>query len=157
MSIGIRDIGLSYQEYESTAEIVSKVYNFDLPVESIMLDIESNHSVIASTGGYIQAFISVDDGEKYIEISPVQEGYSYGVVSGSSIPEIIAFNQNIAEGFKLPGVMYLNSPKATINKVVYNIPKQVKSIVVKLRLVKGSTNLAPIIYSYKLAAKVKQI
>ena len=157
MSIGIRDIGLSYQEYESAAEIVSKVYNFDLPVESIMLDIESNHSVIASTGGYIQAFISVDDGEKYIEISPVQEGYSYGVVSGSSIPEIIAFNQNIAEGFKLPGVMYLNSPKATINKVVYNIPKQVKSIVVKLRLVKGSTNLAPIIYSYKLAAKVKQI
>jgi hypothetical protein len=157
MSIGIRDIGLSYQEYESAAEIVSKVYNFDVPVESIMLDVESNHSVIASTGGYIQAFISVDDGQNYMEISPVQEGYSYGVVSGSSIPEIIAFNQNIAEGFKLPGVMYLNSPRATINKVVYNIPKQVKSIVVKLRLVKGSTNLAPIVYSYKLAAKVKQI
>lgn len=157
MSIGIRDIGLSYQEYESTAEIVSKVYNFDVPVESIMLDVESNHSVIAASGGYIQAFISVDNGEKWLEISPVQDGYSYGVVSKSSIPEIIAFNQNAAEGFKLPGVMYLNAPKATINNIVYNIPAQVKSIMVKIRLVKGSTNLAPVIYSYKLGAKVKQI
>ena len=157
MSIGIRDIGLSYQEYESTAEIVSKVYNFDIPVESIMLEVESNHSVIAASGGYIQSFISVDNGEKWLEISPVQDGYSYGVVSKSSIPEIIAFNQNTAEGFKLPGVMYLNAPKATINNIVYNIPVQVKSIMVKIRLVKGSTNLAPVIYSYKLGAKVKQI
>lgn len=157
MSIGIRDIGLSYQEYESTAEIVSKVYNFDVPVESIMLEVESNHSVISASGGYIQSFISVDNGEKWLEISPVQDGYSYGVVSKSSIPEIIAFNQNAAEGFKLPGVMYLNAPKATINNIVYNIPAQVKSIMVKIRLVKGSKNLAPVIYSYKLGAKVKQI
>jgi len=155
MSIGIRDISLSRQEYESSAEIISKPYNFDLPIESLMLDIDSNSREIAESGGHIESFISLDMGNQWIQISPVQSGYSYGKSSKSAIPEVLAFNQNISNGFKLPGVQYLNHPTTNINSIEYKIPSQVKSILVKINMVKGVGQLSPQIYSYKLAAKVK--
>jgi hypothetical protein len=157
MSIGIRDVALAYQEYELSADIISKPYLFDTPIESLMLDIESNYNEISGSGGYIQSYVSLDGGEKWIEIAPVQYGFTVSKTSNISIPEILAFFQNIAVGFKLPGVQYLNYPKTTINKIEYSVPSQVKNILVKIRIVKGSSNVTPVVYSYKLAAKVKQV
>jgi hypothetical protein len=157
MSIGVRDVTLAYQEYELSADIISKPYLFDTPIESLMLDVESNYNEISGSGGYIQSYISLDDGEKWIEIAPVQYGFAVSKASSTSIPEILAFNQNIAAGFKLPGVQYLNYPKTTINKIEYSVPSQVKNILVKIKIVKGSSNVTPVVYSYKLAAKVKQV
>jgi hypothetical protein len=157
MAIGIRDISIAYQEYELSADIISKPYVFDSPVESVMLDIESNYNEIAESGGYIQGYISIDNGQKWIEIAPVQYGFTTNSSTNISVPEIFAFNQNIATGFKLPGVQYMNYPKTSINNVEYTVPQQVKNILVKIKIVKGSSNIAPVVYSYKLAAKVKQV
>ena len=157
MAVGIRDVSIAYQEYESSAEIVSKSYQFDSPVESVMLDIQSNFNEIADTGGYVQGYLSVDDGQKWVEIAPVQYGFTVSKTSNANVPEIFAFNQNISTGFKLPGVQYMNYPKTVINNVEYTIPEQVKKILVKIKIVKGSSNISPIVYSYKLAAKVKQV
>jgi len=157
MSIGIRDVSLAYQEYELSADIISKPYLFDTPIESLMLDVESNYNEVSGSGGYIQSYISLDNGDKWIEIAPVQYGFTVSKTSNTSIPEILAFNQNIAVGFKLPGVQYLNYPKTTINNVEYSVPSQVKNILVKIKIVKGSSNVTPVVYSYKLAAKVKQV
>lgn len=155
MSIGIRDISLAYQEYEPAAEIISKPYNFDSPVEAVMLDINSNAAEMIDNGGYIESSISVDGGNKWISISPVQSGYSYGKTNKFSIPEVLCFNQNVSNGFKLPGVQYLNYPSTTIRSVSYEIPNQVKNILVKINITKGTGQVSPLVYSYKLAAKVK--
>lgn len=155
MSIGIRDVSLCYQVYEESADIISKPYVFDSPIESLMLDVQSNQSEIAASGGYVKSYISLDDGKKWIEVSPVQRGFAVNESSSSAIPEIITFNQNIASGFKLPGVQYMNHPKTTINNVDYEVPNSIKNILVKIKIVKGSSNVTPIVYAYKLAAKVK--
>lgn len=157
MSIGIRDVSLYHQVYEASADIISKPYLFDSPVESIMLDVETNNDYSSSSDGYIQSYISLDEGKKWIEISPVQRGFNAGSSSSGSVPEIITFNQNIAAGFKLPGVQYVNHPKTTIKGIEYEIPNQVKNILVKIKIIKGSSNTTPIVYSYKLAAKVKVV
>ena len=157
MAIGIRDVAIAYQEYELSADIISKPYIFDSPVESVMLDIESNYNEIAKSGAYIQGYISIDNGQKWIEIAPVQYGFATNSTTNINIPEIFAFNQNIATGFKLPGVQYMNYPKTSINNIEYAVPQQVKNILVKIKIVKGSSNITPVVYSYKLAAKVKQV
>lgn len=157
MSIGIRDVSLYNQAYENSADIISKPYLFDSPVESVMLDVQSNSDNFSISGGYINSYISLDEGKKWIEISPVQRGFNTGESSSEAIPEIIAFNQNIAAGFKLPGVQYMNHPKTTVKGVEYEVPNQVKNILVKIKITKGQSNATPVVYSYRLAAKVKSV
>jgi len=157
MSIGIRDVSLYNQEYENSADIISKPYLFDSPVESVMLDAQSDSKNFLTSGGYIKSYISLDEGKKWIEISPIQRGFNVEESSSEAIPEIITFNQNIAAGFKLPGVQYVNHPKTTIRGVEYEVPNQVKNILVKIKITKGQSNETPIIHSYRLAAKVKSV
>lgn len=157
MSIAISDVSLSYEQYENSAEIISKSYNYDLPVESVMLDIDSNYNEIANSGAYIEGYISFDSGKQWIQISPVQSGYSTNKTSNAYVPEVFSINQKVGNEFKLPGVQYVDYPKTTINKVAYNVPQQVKNICVRIKLIKGTGNIVPVVYSYKLAVKVKQI
>ena len=157
MSIGIRDVSLYNQAYENSADIISKPYLFDSPVESVMLDVQSNSDNFLALGGYVKSYISLDEGKKWIEIYPVQRGFDAGGSSSEAIPEIITFNQNITAGFKLPGVQYMNHPKTAVKGVEYEIPNQVKNILVKIKITKGQSNATPVVYSYRLAAKVKAV
>jgi hypothetical protein len=144
MSIGLRDVSLGYDVYSNYAEVTSLPFTFDLPVESVILNIESNEGTFTTTDTLISAEISVD-GKTWIPIDAVQSGFSG---SGDNVPEVIAFNQTVPTGYKLPGVSYYSHP---------DIPLQVKSLIVKLKIRKNSSsNITPALYSYTLGVKVKK-
>jgi hypothetical protein len=144
MAIGIRDITVEYVLYADSAEIVSLPFNFDSSVESLMLNVETNSNNFINSRDQVSTSISLD-GKNWIAIAPSQT--AFGQSSSNALPEILVFNQNVASGYKLPGVSYLNHPQ---------IPKDVKEISVKIALSKNKiTNEVPIVYSYTLATKVK--
>ena len=144
MSIGIRDVSIEYLSYENSAEMVSLPYLFDRPVQSLMIGIESDLSVTSQLTRLITSYVSVDEGKNWLPINPSQFGFNSS--SSSENPEILVFNQNVPQGFKLPGVRYRNYPE---------VPKEIKNIIVKIVLEKDKVNnMAPMVYSYTLAAKV---
>lgn len=141
MAIGLRDVSLQYNEYLNTAQIVSKPFNFDLPVESLILNIESDFNSVNETSSTINSYVSVDEGKNWLRISPIQYGYQNG-------DEVLAFNQNVPSGYKLPGVTYYSYP---------DVPKEIKNVIVKIEINKSQTvNKTPVLYSYTLGAKVKK-
>lgn len=137
-SIGLRDISVYYESYSNKAEIVSKTFNYDKPIESIALSVDANVDNSFMDKININYYISVVEG-KWIPISPIQ-------LDSRGIAEIIFFNQNTSESSKLPGAAYLNYP---------NVPKDIKQVRVKIEMSKNrDINVTPIIYSYELIAKV---
>lgn len=144
MAIGLRDVAVEYLSFEDSAEMVSLPYLFDRPVASLMLGIESDLGVTSQSAQLISSYISVDEGKNWLPITPSQFGYNSS--SSTANPEILSFNQNVPQGFKLPGVYYYNYPQ---------VPKEIKNVIVKIVLQKDKVNnMAPIVYSYMLAAKV---
>lgn len=144
MSIGLRDVSLSYDTYSNYAEITSLPFYFDLPVESVILNIDSNEGSFNSNEALISAELSVD-GKTWMPIDAVQSGFSG---TEDSVPEVLAFNQNVPSGYRLPGVSYYAYP---------DIPNEVKTLIVKLKIKKNSTsNITPALYSYTLGVKVKK-
>jgi hypothetical protein len=140
LAIGIRDINITYETYADRTEIVSTPYLFDVPVETVMLSVDSNMDNTFSNKLNINYYISVD-GNNWIAISPVQ-------LDNVSIAEVIAFNKNVSESYQLPGVAYLNSP---------SVPSIVNKLYVKIEIIKDrNTNITPMIYSYELIAKVRK-
>lgn len=141
MAIGIRDISLEYHQYVNSAQIVSKPFQFDLPVESLILNVESNLQSLSEASASINSYVSVDEGKNWLRISPIQSGYTDG-------DEVLAFNQNVPTGYKLPGVTYYSYPA---------VPQEIKSVLVKLEMSKNQDiNTTPTVYSYTLGAKVKK-
>lgn len=141
MAIGIRDISLEYHQYINAGQIISRPFEFDLPVESLILNIESDLQSLSDTSASINSYVSVDEGKNWLRISPVQSGYSSG-------DEVLAFNQNVPTGYKLPGITYYSYPE---------VPKEIKNVLVKLEMSKNQDiNTTPTIYSYTLGAKVKK-
>jgi hypothetical protein len=146
LSIGLRDVSLYYDEYADYAEFISLPFDFDLPVESVILNVESNEKLISSSSSLITAEISAD-GTNFIPIDTVQSGYAE---TDFLVPEVVAFNQSIPSGYKLPGVAYYSYPTP-------GIPKEVKKLWVKIKMKKSqSSNTTPVIYSYSLGVKVKK-
>lgn len=144
MSIGLRDVSFGYDIYSDYTEITSMPYYFDLPVESVILNIDSNENDLTSAGAEISAEISAD-GKTWIAIDAVQSGLSG---TQDAIPEVVAFNQNIPTGYKLPGVSYFAHP---------DVPQEIKSLIVKLKIKKNTNyNVTPVLYSYTLGVKVKK-
>jgi hypothetical protein len=144
MSIGLRDVSLYYDTYSNYAEITSLPFYFDLPVESVILNIDSNEGTFTVADALISAQISAD-GNKWIDIDAVQSGYSN---TDAKVAEVVAFNQTVPSGYKLPGVAYYSHP---------DVPLEVKSLMVKLKIKKNSSsNITPALYSYTLGVKVKK-
>jgi hypothetical protein len=144
MSIGIRDVTVEYLSHEESAEMISLPYLFDKPIQSLMLGLESDLGVTSQSNRLISSYVSVDEGKSWLPISPSQFGFNSS--SSTLNPEILVFNQNVPQGFKLPGVYYRNYPE---------VPKEVRNVIVKIVLQKDkATNMAPMVYSYMLAAKV---
>jgi hypothetical protein len=146
MSIGLRDISLYYDEYSEYAEFISLPFSFDLPVEAVILNVISNEKLISDSVSLVTAEISAD-GKNFLPIDTVQSGFAE---TDSSVPEVIAFNQNIPSGYKLPGIAYYSNPTT-------GIPKEVKQLWVKIKVKKDPySNTTPVIYSYSLGVKVKK-
>lgn len=61
MSIGLRDISFEYCTLEESAEVVSLPYEFDKPVKSLMLSIESDTSIFSRDSSLIESYVSVDN------------------------------------------------------------------------------------------------
>ena len=139
--IGLRDIEVYKETFNSQLEIISLPFSFDFPVESVMLDIDSNIDEEMLKNVSILGYISVDNGSNWIQISPIQLDFS-------GVPEVLFFNQSVLNEYRLSGASYLNYP---------TIPKEVKNILVKIKIVKKNRiNFTPSIYSYQLIAKVKR-
>lgn len=140
-AIGLRDVEIYSEVFTNELEIVSFPFLFDLPVEAVMLNLDSSLDEKLLKDCTIQSQISVDNGSSWIDISPIQLDFN-------GIPEVIYFNQSTVNEFKLSGAFYANDPR---------IPNEVKSIVVKIKIKKPSSkNFTPNIYSYQLIAKVKR-
>lgn len=142
-SIGIRDITVGHEKYSEKSTVITKQYDTPSEIEYITISTESGFSGVtgASIGDYLKYYISLDDGAKWIQISSIENEFS-------SIPEVIAFNQNIDENFRMPGVSYISQP---------DIPASIKRFILKIEMTKPTgTNISPIVYSYKVGVKVKQ-
>lgn len=143
-SIGLRDVSFGYEQYAEATEIVSR--QFDLPYEIEYLTLSSEFkfsgNLTSTEQDLIQYYISVDRGNNWIQISPIENPFV-------AVPEVIALNQNIDESFRLPGVGYYGQP---------SIPESIKGFSVKIKLKKPfGENITPLIYSYKVGAKVRQL
>lgn len=142
-SIGLRDINIGLENYVDAGQVVSKQYDLSSEIEYITLSAESDFSgpTTSSAADCVDYFISVDGGSKWIQLSSIESPFG-------NVPEVLAFNQNIENNFKLPGVSYLSSP---------SIPESIKSFLVKINIKKPfGQNITPIIYSYKIGVKVKK-
>jgi hypothetical protein len=143
-SVSLRDISFGYEEYAETTEIVSRQFDLSHEIEYMTISSEFKFSgdITGSEQDLIQYYISVDQGSNWLRISPIENPFI-------AVPEIIAFNQNVDKSFRLPGVEYYTQP---------SIPTSIKAFSVKIVLKKPfGQNLTPIIYSYKVGAKVRQL
>lgn len=138
LSIGIRDINISYEKYSSDVEVISKPFNFDSPVETLMLNVDYSLDKDSLRDVNINYYVSAD-GLSWMQMSPIQLDFS-------GVPEVLCFNQNVSDSNKLPGVSYFNYPQ---------VPVSVNSLVFKMTVTKSrNKNITPLFYSYQLIAKV---
>lgn len=139
-SLGIRDIFLGKEIYLESAEIISKPFYVDKDVDLLSIEVgeyvpQSNESATS-----IDYYISVDNGLKWIQISPMKKNFV-------GIPEILAFNQNLNNTNMLPQIAYYNSPE---------IPSPIKSIRFRAIMKKTKTgNSTPVLGSYKIGIRFK--
>ena len=142
-SISLRDITVGYEEFSNKAQIVSKQFDFNSPIEYLTLSAEAGLSGQLSANvnmEYIKYYISLDGGSSWIRVSPIESPLS-------EVGEVLAFNQNVDNTFKIPGVEYYNAP---------TVPENPKSLIVKIDIEKPSgENISPILYSYKVGVKVR--
>ena len=139
-SLGIRDIFLGKEIYLESAEIISKPFYVDKDVDLLSVEVgeylpQSNESTTS-----IDYYISVDDGLKWIQVSPMKKNFV-------GIPEILSFNQNLNNTNMLPQIAYYNSPE---------VPSPIKSIRFRAIMKKTKTgNSTPILGSYKIGIRFK--
>jgi hypothetical protein len=140
MAIGLRDITVSHEKYANQAEVISTPFLYDTPIEALMLSVESDIDNTFLDKINFNYYVSLEDGP-WFRISPLE-------LDNRGIAEVFAFNQNIPEDFKLPGVAYLNYPE---------VPLNIKKAAVRIEMLKDkNTNITPSVYSYQLIAKVKR-
>jgi hypothetical protein len=144
-AIGIRDIFLGYESYADVCEIISKPYKIYGKLELLSLQVEDYTPVEVDSSGEIigtskiDYYISVDNGSKWIQISPMEKNFA-------GVPEVLAFNQNLTTTTSLSQIAYFNSPE---------VPQEINSVVFKAVMKKDRVvNSTPIIYSYKIGMKV---
>jgi hypothetical protein len=143
-AIGIRDISVGLEQYVDSCEMISRRYDVPSEIEymTISSELEFSGNTAATFSDYVKYYISLDDGAKWIPISSIESPFG-------NLPEVIAFNRNIDQNFNIPGVSYFNQP---------DIPASVKSFLVKIEINKPiGENITPIIYSYKVGVKVRQV
>jgi len=143
-SIAIRDISFGYEEYADYAQMISRKFDLSSEIEYITMSSEVQYSgnFSETNQDLVRYYISVDDGNSWKRISPIEDNFG-------GIPEVLAFNQNIDQTFRLPGVEYFNQP---------SIPSSIKGFLIKIEIFKPTgQNISPMVYSYKVGTKVRQL
>ena len=141
-SISLRDVSFGYEEYADAAVMISRQFDLSSEIEYMTLSADSTFSgaLTRSQEDLIRYYVSVD-GVNWKRISSIEDPF-YGV------PEVLAFNQNIDQAFRLPGVEYLTQPQ---------VPESIKKFSIKIELFKPTgQNISPMVYSYKVGTKVRQ-
>ena len=143
-AISMRDISFGYEEYADYAQMISRKFDLSSEVEYITMSSEVRYSgtLNAQTQDLVKYYVSVDDGVTWKRLSPIEDTFS-------GVPEVLAFNQNIDQTFRLPGVEYFSQP---------SIPASIKGFLVKIEIFKSNgENISPMVYSYKVGTKVRQL
>ena len=143
-SISMRDISFGYEEYADYAQMISRKFDLSSEVEYVTMSSEIKYSgtLDAQAQDLVKYYISVDDGISWKRIAPIEDVFS-------GVPEVLAFNQNIDQTFRLPGVEYFSQPA---------IPASIKGLLIKIELFKSiGKNISPMVYSYKVGTKVRQL
>lgn len=138
-TIGIRDISLHYEEYDSSMEIVSKPFVFPSELETLTVDVDMSIDPVHVNDINLNYYISVEDG-KWIEISPISLAFS-------GIPEVLSFNSRTPNSQQISGVSYFDHP---------DVPSVVNSLRFKITATKSKNlNVSPKINSYLIIGEVK--
>ena len=143
-TIGLRSIDVNYSMYAQKAQLISKPFIFGYNVKNLTISSDTVFSLQGenSNVSYIKYYISIDDGKKWIQISPIENPFN-------GIPEILSFNENMESFGQVKGVSYFNSP---------DIPSDTRSIRIKIEIEKPRyENTTPVIYSYQIAGRVEQL
>lgn len=143
-TIALRSIDVNYSNYAPKAQIISKPFTFGYNVKNLTISSDTSFNLQSgnSNQSYIKYYVSLDDGKKWIQISPIENPFN-------GVPEILSLNENIQNFGQIKGVSYLNAPE---------IPVETTSIRVKIEIEKPRyENTTPVIYSYQIAGRVEQI
>lgn len=139
-SLGIRDIFLGKEVYLESAEIISKPFYVDKDVDLLSVEVGEYLPQSNESNTSIDYYISVDNGLKWIQVSPMKKNFV-------GIPEILSFNQNLNNTNMLPQIAYYNSPE---------VPSPIKSIRFRAIMKKTKTgNSTPILGLYKIGIRFK--
>jgi len=133
-AIGIRDIQVGKNIYNTKGIIVSRKFNIPGIIDRVSIEADiSIPNGYDSSEPWIKFYISPDDGKSWYQISRIQDDFL-------NIPEIIAFNDPTPSDLRDPGVGY------------YDIKGTVNSLRVKIEIDRPSDQqtATPIVHSYKL-------
>lgn len=133
-AIGIRDIGVYNNIYQTTSKMISK--RFDIPgiVDRVALEADV---VIPSdydqSQRWVRFYISPNNGLQWFELARVQDDFA-------GIPEIISFNNPTPLELRETGVSY------------QDVTGTVKSLRLKIEITRPDSNqsTSPVVKSYKL-------
>jgi hypothetical protein len=99
--IGIKDIEIQQIKYDKESSMVSRPIYVPSGIDRVSLDADLYvPEEFESQYGWIDFFVSVNNGERWDQISRVSDDHL-------GIPEIIAFNDPIPKSFREPGVLYI--------------------------------------------------
>ena len=136
--IGIRDIRMPNCVFADHSEYISKIFYTEEQITSIML--ETEEYVPGDNIDILQYFISVDNGNTWYKITPIQRAYD-GVykyyVNNDSIENLLTNN---SDKFKAQNLSVLSNTNQIQLKIVMDKPDTVDN----------PDYVSPIVYSYKL-------
>lgn len=136
--IGIREIRMPSCSFADHSEYISKIFYTDDQITSIML--ETEEYIPGDDPDVLQYFISVDNGNTWYKITPIQRAYD-GVykyfINNDSIQNLLTNN---SDKFKAQNLSVLSNTNQVQLKITMDKPKSVDNY----------DYATPIVYSYKL-------
>ena len=136
--IGIREIRMPNCVFNDHSEYISKVFYTEEQITSVML--ETEEYVPGDDIDILQYFISVDNGNTWYKITPIQRAYD-GIykyfINNDSIQNLLTNN---SEKFKAQNLSVLSNTNQIQLKIVMDKPTTVEN----------PDYASPIVYSYKL-------
>ena len=136
--IGIREIRMPSCSFANHSEYISKVFKTDENITSIML--ETDEYIPGDNPDILKYFISVDNGNTWYKITPIQRAYE-GVykyfINNDSIMNLLTNN---SDKFKAQNLSVLSNTRQVQLKISMDKPVDIDN----------ADFATPIVYSYKL-------
>lgn len=141
-AIGIRDIAMFKYQYAPSSEIVSRPFVSPKEIMKVQLRVdEFIPSVLPDTRRWIQYYITIDDGDTWIQMNPLDQPTLFDA-NGNVVPQTLTFNLDDAgpQGENAQPVLTEQSVKRIRFRAVFNTDST---------LVDGD-KYTPILKSYRL-------